>query len=244
MSTSKPNSYLGLITARGGSKRLPNKNIKELDGKPLILYTVDAALKSKMFERIVLTTDSPEIIDVVKKHTKKVEIPFVRDKKLAQDSTPHLPVVIDALDRLYPKAREKKDDVSMPTATMILQPTSPFRTAKHIKESCALLDATVDSVLGVCRIDEGNHPERMFYQDSQGRLKTVTGRPVMKRITRSQDYSEAYKANAAIYLFHNDLLFGENPTFYGERVVPYVMDEKSSIDIDTAEDFIKAEIHL
>mgnify|MGYP001619380412 CR=1 FL=1 len=121
---------LGIITARGGSKGIPKKNIRKLNGKPLLAWTIEAAKKSGAFSRLILSTDDPEIAGVGKKYG--AEIPFLRPKKLAQDKTPTLPVIQHAIKWLL------KKEGYIPDAVMILQPTTPFRQPKHIQKAISL----------------------------------------------------------------------------------------------------------
>lgn len=231
-------NIIGLITARKGSKRLPGKNIKELNGKPLILYTVDSAIESGVFKTIILSTDDEKAIEIVRNYTDKVSIPFTRPPELAQDNTPHLPVVLHALLNF-----EEGLDYEIPKyhATMILQPTSPFRNAKHIQEAVELfLKNDCDSVLGVTEVPNEYHPERTFYMKDD-RLIICSGREVKNRLNSVDGFPPAYSSNAAIYLFYNDVLKQYPPNFYGDTVLPYVMDAESSLDINTQEDWDKCE---
>src|SRR3989344_6947509 len=130
---------LGIITARGGSKGIPGKNIKPLLGRPLIEYTVEAAQKSGMFDsavggRLILSTDDEAIAKVAK--NLGVEVPFIRPKELAEDKTPHLQVLQHAVKWLKEKENYESD------AVMILQPTAPLRQAHHIKEAVELFQKT------------------------------------------------------------------------------------------------------
>ena len=122
---------LGIITARGGSKGIPGKNIKSLLGKPLISYTIEEAKKSGVFDRLILSTDSEEIAEVAKKYN--CEVPFIRPVELAEDQVSHLPVIQHAVTWL------KNKENYYPDYIMILQPTSPLRRDFHIKEAVDLL---------------------------------------------------------------------------------------------------------
>jgi len=132
------------VTARGGSKGLPGKNLRLLAGKPLIAYTIDAAVASGAFDRLVLSTDDADIATVAR--TLGCAVPFTRPAELARDETPHLPVVQHAVRWLDEHERYRPD------AVMILQPTSPLRQPQHISEAVALLERSgADSVVGVGR---------------------------------------------------------------------------------------------
>jgi CMP-N-acetylneuraminic acid synthetase len=133
---------LGVVTARGGSKSVPGKNLKLLAGKPLIAYTIEAAQKSGAFDRIVLSTDEPAIADAAR--ALSCEVPFLRPPELARDDTPHLPVMQHAVGWL------RDSDQYEPDLVMILQPTSPLRSEADIHAAIDLIVATgADSVVSV-----------------------------------------------------------------------------------------------
>ena len=225
---------LGVITARGGSKGIPGKNIKSLLGKSLIWWTIDAAQKSGVFDRLIVSTDDEAIAKVCREFG--VEVPFMRPKELAQDKTPHLPVMQHAVSYL------KEKEGYSPDYVMILQPTSPARQAFHIKEAVDLIMKTgADSVLSVYEMPENFHPHKALIISEDGMLKTVTGAPVRTRAIRRQDLPKAYWSVGAIYLFKTGLLFDTEPSFYGDRVAPYVLDQKYVVDINELADWPVAE---
>lgn len=227
---------LCVITARGGSKSIPRKNIKELGGKPLIAYTIEAAKDSGVFDRIILSTDDPEIADVVRSYG--VEVPFMRPAELAQDTTPHLPVMQHAVTRL--KEQEGYD----PDFVAILQPTAPLRQAFHIREAVALLQKTgADSVVSMVEIPGHHSPHWAVKVDEHG-LGTllISGNPIRKRIPRRQSLPKAYTHSGHIYLFRTALLFDPvEPNFYGDKVAVYVVSEPYNVNIDDPEDWERAE---
>ena len=226
---------LGIITARGGSKGILGKNIKLLGGKPLIAYTIEAAQKSGVFDRIILTTDDEKIADVARAHG--CEVPFMRPKELAGDDTPTMPVVKHALSWL--KGNENYE----PDAIMILQPTSPLRQDFHIREAVELfLKSKADSVLGVSEMPTHFSPHRAMVISDSGGLMLFNGNPVRKRIVPRQLVPRAYWNNTSIYLLKTHFVFDNlEPNFFGERVEPYIMDVKYSVDVDEPEDWDKAE---
>ena len=200
-----PNSHLkvlGLVTARGGSKGLPGKNLRALAGKPLIAYTIETAHASGAFDRLVLSTDDAEIAAVA--GTLGCEVPFMRPAELARDETPHLPVVQHAVRWL------DEHEGYQPDAVMILQPTSPLRQPQQIREAVALLESSgADSVISVGRVPDHYHPMRTVSIDASGDATLfVTGEPVRRRINRRQDMPQAWAMNGAIYLLRTSLLFG------------------------------------
>jgi CMP-N-acetylneuraminic acid synthetase len=228
---------LGVITARGGSKGIPGKNIKPLWGKPLLLYTIEAARASGALDRIILSTDDEQIAEVAKQFG--CEVPFLRPKELADDKAAHLPVVQHAVQRLKDKDNYVRDYV------MILQPTSPLRQSFHIKGAADLiLKSGADSVLSVAEIPENFSPHKAMVIES-GELKLFNGQPVRKRIARRQDLGKTYWSVGSIYLFKTKLLFDKDePNFYGDKVVPYVIDSKYVIDINVPEDWERAEVAM
>lgn len=182
----KGKTILALITARGGSKGIPQKNIADLGGKPLIAWTIEAAKKSAHIDRLVLSSDDPEIIRVAKQLG--CEVPFVRPAELALDNTPSMDVILHALDSLGTQY----------DYLLLLQPTSPFRTAQHIHEAIEFLFKTsADSVVSISPVKKG--PELIFYASADGSLT-----PVVEGLhaTRRQDSKPAFEYNGAIYLSH------------------------------------------
>lgn len=226
---------LGVITARGGSKGIPGKNIKSFLGKPLIAHTIEAAKASGVFDRLILSTDDKEIAEVAKKFG--CDVPFMRPKELAEDNTPHLSVMQHAVTWL------KENEKYYPDYVMILQPTSPLRRPVHIKESVEMISKySPDSVVSVSPVPSHYNPHWQFIMDEKdNKLKIFTGEPFKEIIRRRQDLFTTYTKNGAIYLFKTDILFDANPSLYGEDVRAYVMDENFSINIDTLDDWGIAE---
>ena len=219
-------STLYLITARGGSKGLPRKNIKSLNGKSLILYTVEAARNVASDDDILVSTDSAEIISIVEQSGLKV--PFIRPAELATDTTGHHEVIEHAVDEM------KKKGCSYETV-VLLQPTSPFREAKHIKEALALFDESCDMVASVKQTKD-NPFFSQFIEDDKGFLVPF----VERRVNRRQDCPSVFNYNGAIYIFRSNRI--NNARLHElDRVRGYVMDEVSSIDIDTKFDWMVAE---
>lgn len=227
---------LGVITARGGSKGIPRKNVKELAGKPLIAWTIEAAKESSVFDRIILSTDDPEIADIAKRYG--CEVPFMRPPELAQDTTPHLPVMQHAVTWL------KENEGYEPDYVAILQPTAPLRQAFHLQEAVELLVKTgADSVVSMVEIPGHHNPYWAVSVDDQGLAKLlVSGDPIRKRIPRRQNLPKAYTHSGAFYLFRTALLFDlVEPNFYGDKVAVHVMEDKYNVNIDDPEDWVLAE---
>lgn len=235
---------LGIITARGGSKGIPGKNIKPLFGKPLIWYTIDAAQKSGVFNqanggtgRLILSTDDEKIAEVAKKCG--VEVPFARPSELAEDKTPTLPVIHHAVNFLKEKEGYEPDYI------MILQPTSPLRQPFHIKEAVDLILKTgADSVVSVSEVPRHFNPHWQFNLMMDDRLKIFTGEPFREIVAQRQGLGATYFKNGAVFLFKTKLLTEGKPSLYGDDVRGYVMDEKYNINIDTLGDWDDAEKKL
>lgn len=226
---------LGVITARGGSKGVPGKNLKLLAGKPLLAYTIDAAVASGALDRVILSTDDAAIADAGR--ALGCEVPFLRPGALAQDDTPHLPVIQHAVRWLDEQAGYRPD------AVMILQPTSPLRSAADIGASVDLLaQSGADSVLSVSEIPVHAHPLRALRVDDTGAaVLFVTGEGVRHRINRRQDLPAAWVMNGAIYICRTGVLFADPPSLYGDRVVVHRMPVTRGLSIDDAHDWAEAE---
>lgn len=225
---------LGIITARGGSKGIPKKNIKSFCGKPLIFYTISCAKESGVFDRIIVSTDDDKIAKIARQYG--VEVPFIRPKSLAKDNTPTLSVIQHAVKWLI------KNESYLPDYVSVLQPTSPLRQPFHVKEAFDLiLKSKADSVLGVCEIPASFSPFKAMHIKN-GYLKLLDDSLIYKRTSRRQDLEKTYYSNGAIYILKAKLLLDEkNASLYGEKTVPYIMDVEYSIDIDTETDFEMAE---
>ena len=224
---------LAIIPAREGSKRIPNKNIVDLNGFPLISYTILAALSSGVFDKVVVSTDSLRIADISRKFG--AEIPVMRPKSLARDESSSYDVVEHIIKYL------SKAEGFSPDMVALLQPTSPLRSAEHIIESVASFKREfneVDSMVGVTEVTQ--HPEWMYTLENNTNNLIKIHKSEGKHL-RTQDLSGKYYINGAIYITKNDVFFSTKSLF-GGRVSGYIMDERSSIDIDTEHDFMIAEI--
>lgn len=219
-------SIVGIITARGGSKGLPRKNIAELAGKPLIVYTIEAALKSRELDRCLVSTDDPEIKTVSLRAGAEV---LDRPSELAQDYILSRDVVLHVLEKL---AREG----TLPEYFMLLQPTSPLRNSRHIDDSInAFQQKKAGSCVSVCLLPHS--PYKSFTLTDQ-ELHPLTDWTDLD--TPRQKLPDAYRANGAIYLT-NCIDFMREQTFFIKPVIPYVMGEKESVDIDCLEDLVVCE---
>lgn len=219
---------LVVIPARGGSKGIPRKNIKPLAGKPLIYYTIDTAWAIVPDEDICVSTDDDEIIQVVEDYGLKV--PFKRPDELATDTAGTYEVLLHALD-FYEKQGRHYDVV------LLLQNTSPFRTAEHVKEALKLYTPDVDMVVSVKECS-ANPYYCVFEENQDGYLHVCKGDGT---IFRRQDAPRVYEFNGAIYIMNAETLKTTHMHKMQKRI-KYVMDERSSFDLDTMNDWKMAEL--
>ena len=215
---------LGLIPARGGSKAIPHKNIALLAGQPLLAYTCEAALESDSLTRVVLSTDD----DVIAKMGRGcgVEAPFMRPHELALDDTPSLAVAQHALRWLNDHEHWRAD------VLVLLQPTSPLRRGRHVDEALDLmLRSSADTIVSVTEVPHRYSPYSAM-KLIEGYLVDFWQDSLQFDRYQRQDLPTLYARNGpALLATRTDVLMEKN-TFYGPRVVPYVMDFQDSIDID------------
>jgi CMP-N,N'-diacetyllegionaminic acid synthase len=221
---------LGIIPARGGSKGIPGKNIKILAGKPLIQYTVEAALQSKLLSEIIVSTDSKEIAGIVSKHG--LEVPFIRPGHLATETASSVEVVIHALN--YLKERGRNYD-----AVCLLQPTSPFRKNGFIDLSInKFIKEDTDSLISVLPLPEEYNPHWIFEKNENGLLKIATGEKEI--IKRRQELPPAYFRDGSVYIT-KAFVITDQKSLYGESISFLVSDLGYHVNIDTIEDWNLAE---
>jgi CMP-N,N'-diacetyllegionaminic acid synthase len=217
---------LVLIPARGGSKGIPGKNIKHLNGRPLIYYTLDAACEITAHQNICVSTDSDKIITYVKEYG--LEVPFKRPAKLATDTAGSQEVILHAID-FYEKTGVQFDRI------ILLQPTSPFRTGFHIQQALALYEEDLDMIVSV-KETKANPYYNLFEENEEDLL--VLSKP--SNFDRRQDCPAVYELNGAIYIINNRSL-KNGPISHFSRIKKYVMPEENSIDLDTELDWIIAD---
>jgi len=223
---------LGLITARAGSKGITNKNKRNLAGKPLIVWTMEAAKESNAFSDIVLSTDDEDIVQIAKDND--VKVPFIRPKELAMDNSSHIDVIIHALNWL------QKYDNFKPDIVVLLQPTSPLRNAYDIQESISIaVNKNADAVISLCECSA--HPYLIKKISNQGKVESFYKTP--NGYLPRQSFPLAYYINGAIFLAHTDILL-EKKTWYTSKTYPYIMPEERSLDINTPRDLYLAELIL
>lgn len=222
---------LGLVPARGGSKGIPSKNVRDLAGKPLIRWAIDSALEAGVLDRVVVSTDD----DLIAKTASLpgVDLPFKRPPELSVDEAPMIDVVIHALDEL-------QQDGYRPDAVAILQPTSPLRRAEHIRAACEMLE-DADSVCSVVAVPRELCPHYVMSIDRDGLLRNFL--PEGTQYVRRQDVPLAYSRDGTIYLVRTEVVLGSR-TLYGDRCLPMLVDPADSLSIDDPADWEEAERRL
>lgn len=222
---------LGLIPARAGSKGIPGKNKKLLAGKTLVHRAFESAQAAGVLDRIILSTDDPEIASAAQ--ALGLEVPFVRPSQLAADDAAMIDVVIHAISFL--QAADYRAD-----GLLLLQPTAPLRESSHIRRAVELL-ADYDSVCSVVPLPKDICPHYLMKINANGFLEYFL--PDGSGYVRRQDVPQAYQRDGTIYLTKTEILL-EQRTFYGDRCFPMVLDPKESINIDEPADWIEAERSL
>lgn len=224
-------SLLGIIPARGGSKGIPRKNIKPLNGKPLINYTIDAALASQVFDRLIVSTEDPEIAEVSRQAG--ADVPFIRPVELATDEARGRDVLLHAMD--WVGRHDKVYDL-----VMVLQPTSPLRQATDIIGALELLiSKNGKAVVSVCEVE--HHPWWCNTLPEDLSMKDFL--PGKALHTNRQQLPRYYRLNGAIYCGFWDFVFS-NRSWYGNGTYAFVMPRERSVDIDTHIDWELAKILL
>lgn len=222
---------MAVIPARGGSKGVHGKNIKALAGKPLISYTIQAAIESQIFEKVIVSTDSQEIADVAVQYG--AEIPFLRPEEISGDLTSSDDVILHALSYYREKGIEFEEVCK-------LQPTSPFRDGNHIKEAYQLFcSKKADFLVSVCECEHSPLWAGIIGDDL--RLDDFISEDV-KGACR-QELPTYYRLNGAIYMGKTEK-FIQNKNFLGKNCVAYIMNQEKSVDIDSQLDFTFAEVMM
>jgi N-acylneuraminate cytidylyltransferase/CMP-N,N'-diacetyllegionaminic acid synthase len=224
---------LAIIPARGGSKGIPRKNLVPLNGKPLIQYTLEAAQKSRYVTDILISSDDAEIIDFCKNCG--IDVPYRRPAELAGDASTMMDAVLHALGWLEAKGS------SLPEAILLLQPTSPLRTSRHIDEAIAKFSKGFsESLVSVHEMIE--HPYECVRKETNA--WSYLAKPEITA-TRRQDYKELfYYINGAIYLAKTEMLLREKTFLIEGETELYIMEPLYGIDIDEEYDLRRAEFFL
>lgn len=233
MSANLTSRVLGLIPARGGSKGVPRKNAKLMAGKPLIAWTVEAALGATRLEHVILSTEDEEIAAIGQGCG--VDVPFQRSDDLASDKSPMIDVVLDALQRVDPDG-EQYD------AVCLLQPTNPTRTSADIDAVIELFTRTAaDTVFTVLPVPAEHHPDWTYVKSADGGIRLATGGA--EPIARRQDLRPAFHREGSVYVTRTEVL-RERRSLYGDRIMAYPADAGQTVNIDTPADWDRAQTLL
>lgn len=221
---------LAIIPARGGSKGVPGKNIKLLNGKPLLQYTAEIALESQYLTEVILSSDDQAIITVAE--SIGIQVPFLRPAALAQDQTPTIDAIIHAL-QWYENQSVFFD------AVCLLQVTSPFRTVAFLDKAIEkFIVSGCDSLVSVQKVPQEYNPHWTFEVNPEGNLKIATGEE--KIISRRQDLPDAYHRDGSIYITKTEVLLQQR-SLYGESISFVESSPELYVNIDTLADWEKAE---
>ena len=212
-------SFLAIIPARGGSKRLPRKNILDLNGKPLIAWSIEAGLSSKYIDKVVVTSDDDDILTISKKYG---AVTINRPNELASDTATTFDAIKHAVDNY-----EKYDYI------VLLQPTSPLRDKVHIDKAIELLESkNADAVVSVCEMDHSPLWTNTLDDD----LSMCNFLKDDLKDTRSQNLDKYFRLNGAIYICNTEKLSQEKTFFLKDDIYAFKMNRDVSIDIDTGID--------
>lgn len=222
---------IAIIPARGGSKRLPGKNIKDLAGKPMIAWTIEAAIQSDIFDHILVSTDDEEIANISKAFG--ANVPCLRPAEISTDHATTNDVVTHMVDWI-----ENKYGQAISIVT-ILQPTSPLRTATDIAQAFDLMrDKSAKAVVSVCELE---YP--IQFCNKLGPDGCMDGFINPKNNKRGQELEVYYRINGAIYILDKSYV-GRLANIYSSGTHAYIMERKASIDIDNQDDFELAEYFI
>lgn len=232
------NKVIAVIPARGGSVRVPKKNVKLLNGKPLIAYAIEAAKNSKTVDRIIVSTDNDEIKKTALRFG--AEVPFKRPADISED-VPTEDVIIHAVEWL------NKNERYFPDIAVCLEPPSPFRKAEHI-DKCVdsiIADETIDSAITVNNV-RGNRPEWMLYLDKYNLIKPYTDYfkkqgEALLRFPASQEFKKLYQSNGVVIACRVETLKNYR-SLVGKKCVGVEIDYSDIFDLDYPEDFELCEI--
>lgn len=228
----KDKKVLAIIPARGGSKRLPRKNILPLAGKSLINWTIEAALAVSSITEVMVSTDDDEISCIAK--VAGAQVPYKRSPELSGDTASSIDVVVDALN--YYQQRGRVFDY-----VILLQPTSPLRSDKDIESAIQLLQGKkADAIVSVCPVEHSPLWSNTLPEDDS--LNHFISNEI--KSTRSQDLPEYYRLNGAIYICKIEKLLEQQSFFLTDNIFAYKMTTEASVDIDNHIDFLLAEALL
>lgn len=226
----KNKTFLAIIPARGGSKGLPGKNIKNLCGKPLIAWSIEVGLKSKYLDEVIVSTDSEEIADVAKKYG--ANVPFLRPKILANDTAPTFDTLKHAIDFCKNNLNKTYDYI------VLVEPTSPLRTEYDIDNAIEqLFDSKASSIVGIGKTEDQN-PAFLIKKNENGFIYGYENKDM--RVMRRQDINDVFFFEGTIYISKTDTLL-DKETFYHSETIGYDVPKYKSLEIDDIDDFIMIE---
>ncbi|MEA3353987.1 MAG: acylneuraminate cytidylyltransferase family protein [Campylobacterota bacterium] len=212
--------FLIIIPARAGSKRLKDKNILDLNGKPLISWSIEAALNLPINKDIVVSSDSDRVLNIARQYNVKT---IKRPKHLADDNSSTIDVVLHTIEQF----KKCYDYI------VLLQPTSPLRTQQHIEEAIDLLEKhQCDAVVSVCEVD---HPIQWNLNVPDNLDISQESKSILNK--RSQELGKTYRLNGAIYIVRTSRVLKEKSFFLQDKISAYIMQKGCSIDIDDMFDF-------
>jgi len=223
----KNRTFLAIIPARGGSKRLPRKNVLDLKGKPLIAYSIEAGLNSKYIDKVIVSSDNKEILDISQNYG---ALTIKRPDELANDTA----TTFDTIKHTI----ENTDEYDY---IVLLQPTSPLRDENHIDEAIELLDEKkANAIVSVCEMEHS--PLWSNTLDSSLSMQGFLRDEVLNK--RSQDLEKYYRLNGAIYICKTEKLLQERTFLLKNSIFAYIMSRECSVDIDEKIDFILASTYM
>lgn len=226
----KNKTFLAIIPARGGSKGLPGKNIKELCGKPLIAWSIEAGLKSKYIDEVMVTTDSQDIADIAKKYG--ANVPFLRPDYLANDIATSFDVIKHTIDFYKNEFKREFDYI------ILLEPTSPLREVSDIDNAIdQFLNSSADSIVGIAKT-EGQNPAFLVLTNEKNFISGYENHDM--KVLRRQDIKDIYFFEGTIYISKTNVLLHKE-TFYHENTIGYEVPKYKSLEIDDMDDFVMVE---
>lgn len=220
-------TFLAIIPARSGSKGLKKKNLKKLCGKHLIGWSIDAALKSKYIDEVILSTDDNQIAKVAQKYGAKV--PFIRPEFLARDTTPTFDVIEHAINYYKTELKKRFDYV------VLLEPTSPLREIEDIDNPIEkLINSSANSIVGISKTESQN-PSFLVLKDEQSFISGYENPNI--EVIRRQNIKDVFFLEGSIYISKTDVLLNRK-TFYHEKTIGYEIQKYKSFEIDDIYDFV------
>ena len=226
----KNNSFLVIIPARGGSKGLPGKNIKELCGKPLVAWSIEAGLKSKYVDEVMTSTDDEKIAEISKKYG--ASVPFLRPSELASDTATTFDTVKHTIDYYKNELKKEFDYI------VLLEPTSPLREVFDIDMAIEiLLESRADSIVGICKTESQN-PAFLVSKNENGLISGYENKDMV--VLRRQEIKDVYFFEGTIYVSKTDVLL-DKKTFYHDNTIGYEVPKYKALEIDDIIDFVMVE---